>query len=100
MCTARRSRLKPEKVSDLMMLKLNSQTVSYLKAKKSYDKVYTSEQIKNLITVDFEPNLVPAADDEAVEYIEDLEDEEEDGLEEMLEEVTFEDVDDQIYFGT
>ena len=99
MCTARRSRLKPEKVSDLMMLKLNSQTVSYLKAKKSYDKVYTTEQIKNLITVDFEPNLEPAAD-EAVEYIEDLENEEEDGLEEMLEEVTVEDVDDQIYFGS
>ena len=82
MCTAKRSRLKPEKVSDLMMLKLNSQTVSYLKSRKSYEKVYTSEQIKNLISVDFEPNLNPDAD-EAVEYVEDLEDEEEDSLDEV-----------------
>ena len=81
MCTARRSRLKPEKVSDLMMMKLNSQTVSYLKAKKSYEKVYTSEQIKNLISIDFDANMDPDVD-EAVEYIEDLEDEEVDGLEE------------------
>ena len=82
MCTAKRSRLKPEKVSDLMMLKLNSQTVSYLKSRKSYEKVYTSEQIKNLISVDFEPNLNPDAD-EAVEYVEDLEDEEGDSLDEV-----------------
>ena len=82
MCTAKRSRLKPEKVSDLMMLKLNSQTVSYLKSRKSYEKVYTSEQIKNLISVDSEPNLNPDAD-EAVEYVEDLEDEEEDSLDEV-----------------
>ena len=72
-CSARRSNLLPDKVADLMLLKLNSKSVESIKAKKSIEPTYTASQIKNLINVEFEDN---EDDDptEEVEYIEDIED--------------------------
>jgi len=75
MCTARRSNLKPDKVSDLMLLKLNAETVESLKSKKPFETAYTPDEIKNLISVNFPEN--PDYDpNELVEYVEDMEDDE------------------------
>ena len=92
-CSARRSNLLPDKVADLMLLKLNSKTVESIKANKSIEPTYTASQIKNLINVEFEDN---ADDDptEEVEYIEDIEDNDDDDNNENR--VTLVDVEDMI----
>jgi len=93
-CTAKRNSLRPDKVSDLMLLRLNSSTVESLKKKKSIEVLYTPEQIKNLISVDFEddPNY-NSEDEDLEEYVEDLD---EDDSDEDLDDVNVFDVDDMI----
>ena len=73
----------PDKVADLMLLKLNSKTVDSIKAKKSIEAVYTTDQIKDLINIVFEDN--PDDDPtEDVEYIEDMDsDSDDDDVEEV-----------------
>ena len=92
--------MRPDKVSALMLLRLNSKTVESMKKKKSIETVFTPEQIKNLISVDFEDdpnyNYVDGDDEEEeeeLEYVEDMDDEM-DGND--LEEVTIHDVEDLI----
>ena len=84
--------MRPDKVSALMLLRLNSKTVESMKKKKSIKTVFTPEQIENLISVDFEDdpnyNYVDGDDEEEeeeLEYVEDM-DNEMDGND--LEEVT------------
>ena len=66
-----------------MLLKLNSKTVDSIKAKKSIEAVYTTDQIKDLINIVFEDN--PDDDPtEDVEYIEDMDsDSDDDDVEEV-----------------
>ena len=88
--------MKPGKLSDLMLLKLNSDTVKKYKETHKVEAKFTHGQISNLITVDLEEMMNPEDDDNADgEFVEDLEDEEEEGEEEG-ETVTIEDVEDAI----
>ena len=88
--------MKPGKLSDLMLLKLNSDTVKKYKEIHKVEAKFTHGQISNLITVDLEEMMNPEDDDNADdEFVEDLEDEEEEGEEEG-ETVTIEDVEDAI----
>jgi len=92
-CSARRSRLLPDKVADLMLLKLNSNTVESIKAKKSIEAVYTPDEIRDLINIEFEDN--PDDDPtEVEEYIEDMDSDSDD--EDDYEEVTVANVQDMI----
>ena len=73
----------PEKVSDLMLLKSNSEVVSdYVKARGLVEAKYTPDEIKNLIQVNFEQmedfeELTRRAEEgeeeeEEFEYVEDM----------------------------
>lgn len=72
-CTAKRSRLLPEKLSDLMLLKLNSQAVLKYKEKHKVEKKFTPAETRDCIRVDLEAMANPE-DDSEEEYVEDLED--------------------------
>ena len=83
----------PDKVADLMLLKLNSNTVESIKAKKSIEAVYTPDEIRDLIDIEFEDN--PDDDPtEVEEYIEDMDSDSDD--EDDYEEVTVANVQDMI----
>ena len=80
MCSARRSSLLPEKVTDLMMMKLNAKTLTALKARGPIEPAYTDDQISDLITVHL---VAPDPDNEDLDrpdelaegYIEDIDEE-------------------------
>ena len=98
----------PEKVADLMLLKSNSEAVSrYKNTRGSIEAKYTAEEIKDLISVDFEQmenfdeltrraHAMETEDegDEEYEYVEDMvERQEEEG---GLDDVTLREVEDMI----
>ena len=92
MCSARRSNLNPEKVGDLMMMKLNSKTLTTLKARGPIEPAYTAQEVADLITVNFvvsDNDLETDRRDELAEtFIEDIDEE--------LREVNMFDVEDMI----
>ena len=65
--------MKPGKLSDLMLLKLNSDTVKKYKETHKVEAKFTHGQISNLITVDLEELMNPEdADNANDEFVEDL----------------------------
>ena len=67
----------PEKVSNLMMMKLNSTMVNVMKEKSQIEPAYTVEDIKDIISINLEPNYDPEDPDDpgSVDYIEDIDEE-------------------------
>lgn len=103
-CSAQRSSLSPEKVSDLMLLKSNSEVVSnYKNARGPIEAKYSSEAIKDLISLEFEQmenfeeltRRAAAMEDEDYDYVEDMVEREDEG-EEGIDAVTIHDVQDMI----
>ena len=58
-----RSCLSPEKVSDLVMLRLNADVVKQMKGIKEIEKKFTKDEVNNLINVDLRPRSRDRDDD-------------------------------------
>jgi len=82
-CSAKRSRLVPDKLADLMLLKLNSMTVAKYKEKYKYDKKFTPAQTKDIIRTDLEAMDDPEADFNREGFVEDIEGDQDDGGDEV-----------------
>ena len=63
----------PQKVSDLMLLKLNSKVVAKFKERHKLEAKVTAGQVKDLIRVDLEAMMNPEEEDFEAVFIEDLE---------------------------
>lgn len=72
-CSAKRSKLLPQKVSDLMLLKLNSKVVAKFKERHKLEAKVTAGQVIDLIRVDLEAMMNPEEEDFEAVFIEDLE---------------------------
>ena len=63
----------PQKVSDLMLLKLNSKVVAKFKERHKLEAKVTAGQVIDLIRVDLEAMMNPEEEDFEAVFIEDLE---------------------------
>ena len=73
----------PDKLANLMLLKLNSMTVAKYKEKYKYDKKFTPAQTKDIIRTDLEAMDDPEADFNREGFVEDIEGDQDDGGDEV-----------------
>lgn len=82
-CSAKRSRLLPDKLADLMLLKLNSMNVAKYNEKYKYEKKFTPAQTDNIIRIDLEAMDNPEIDINREGFVEDIEGDHDDDAEEV-----------------
>lgn len=73
----------PDKLADLMLLKLNSMNVAKYNEKYKYEKKFTAAQTENIIRIDLEAMDNPEIDINREGFVEDIEGDHDDDAEEV-----------------